>query len=224
MAYFIKKIFQNRIDEHTHQQFVRFSKGVFDNKAVINASRNGKIKLSGTYDLSNDLALFSVSLAGKAHVKGLILSKNEIPGFNGKKKKGLINYEIDQDIDLKNLEEISEKAYCLLIDCLADGIEFKTKKVLPRPSSKGIDKINDKFWTLNLDIRFWPKVKEDILFDLPEGKKYRVIHKYEINEIIAPKGEKDFEKIRLMAKRKGVIIRTAEIDGKPVSNKKEMIV
>jgi len=70
---------------------------------------------------------------------------------------------------------------------------------------------------MQLDIKFWPKVKDEFLFDLPEGKKYRMIHKYEIKEIIMPKGEKDFAKIRLMAKRKGILTRSVEIDEKTSS-------
>ena len=121
---------------------------------------------------------------------------------------------MDEEIDSKKISEIVANSYYSLLDCSADGIELKVKKKLPRPSSKSIDKVNDKFCVMNLDIKYWPKVKDEFLFNLPDGKKYRMIHKYEIKEIVMPKGEKDFEKIRIMAKKKGKMTRVSEVDGK----------
>ena len=46
MAYFIKKIFEGKIDNLVHEQFIRFSKGIFENKAVMNIVKSGKIKIN----------------------------------------------------------------------------------------------------------------------------------------------------------------------------------
>ena len=51
-------------------------------------------------------------------------------------------------------------------------------------------------------------------------KKVEIKHTFDITEIIIPKDEKDFAKMREMAKRKGKIIRELDIDGKKL--KKEM--
>ncbi len=48
---------------------------------------------------------------------------------------------------------------------------------------------------------------------MPEGKKILVKHQVMIDSIVAPEGEKDFAKIRELAKRKGKIIRIADVDG-----------
>ena len=217
VIFFIKKIWKKEIDSSAHKQFVKFSKGVFENKAVMNVRRNGKIKISATYELANDLILLASSLVPKINISGIILTKNAIPGLEGKEKSGLFNYNINQEMDSKKLYEIVENSHYALLDCSGEGIDLKMKKKLPRPSSKSIEKVKDKFCLMQLDIKFWPKVKDEFLFDLPEGKKYRMIHKYEIKEIIMPKGEKDFAKIRLMAKRKGILTRSVEIDEKTSS-------
>jgi hypothetical protein len=212
--FFIKKLWKKEEDNSIHKNFTRFSKGIFDNKAVMNVRLGEKIKISGTYEVINDLVEFSASLAPKLKVDGIVISRTAINGLSGVEKKGLFNYELNEEIDSKKLAEIVKTSFYALLDCSANGIEFKTKKKVPRPSSKGIDKVNDKFCIMNLDAKFWPQVKDEFLFNLPDGKKFRLIHKYEIKEIIMPKGEKDFEKIRIMAKRKGRLFRTAEVDGK----------
>jgi len=212
--FFIKKLFQKEVDDAVHKQFVRFSKGVFENKAVINVKRNGNIKISSTYELANELLLIAASLTPKLHVTGLVLSKTAIDGLKGSQKSRLFNYNLDEEIDSKKIADIVSNSFFSLLDCSANGIELKVKKKLPRPSSKGINKVNDKFCVMILDIKYWPKIKDEFLFDLPDGKKYRMIHKYEIKDIVLPKGEKDFEKIRIMAKKKGKLTRASEVDGK----------
>ena len=56
---------------------------------------------------------------------------------------------------------------------------------------------------------------------LPECKKCKISHVFEINEIIMPEGEKDFAKVREVAKRKGKIIRRIEVDGRECAEEKE---
>jgi hypothetical protein len=216
-VFFIKKIWKKASDDSAHRQFIRFSKGIFENKAVLNIGRNGKIKISGTYDCVTDAVAFIASLTAKVNVSGLVISRTAIPGIHGNEKKGAISYNFNEELDSKKLLEITKASIYALLDCEASGIELKTKKTIPRPGSRSSDKVNDKFFTASIDIKFWPQVKEEFLFDLPEGKKYRLSHKYEISSIILPKGEKDFEKMRLMAKKKGRMTRTAEIDGKTIS-------
>ena len=223
MFYFIKKIFQNKDDERVHSQFVRFSRGIFENRAVMNISRNGKIKISGTFELSSDLARFMAFLGKKINVSGILMSREEIAGLSGSMKKGVFVYEINEAVSFERLEEISKKAYCLLLDCDGEGITLKTKKTVPKPSPKGLDKVNDRFCVAQIDIKFWSLVKSEFLFDLPEGKKYRIINKYEITEIIVPENEKDSEKLRLLAKRKGKVVRKSIVDGNETVQEKNFI-
>ena len=115
----------------------------------------------------------------------------------------------------------------MLLDCEAEGISIKTKKKLPRPkgnSGSKPPKIDDKFCVMLLPENLWGKVKDEFLFDLPEGKKFKLSHSYTINDILPPRGDKDFEKMRLLAKKKGRIKRTALVDGKEIAQEKEFLV
>jgi len=225
--FFIKKIWQNEIDDSVHSQFVRFSKGSFENRALIVASRNGSAKVRGTFDLANEFVKFVSNIAEKLAVSGIILSKIAIDdklGEKGAKKGGMFSYSVEKEISSDKLKEIAVNAYAMLLDCNAPGIQLKIKKKLPRPSAKGAEKVNDKFCVLQLDKKFWPAVHDEFFFGLPDFKKGKVSHTYIIKEMIIPKGEKDFEKLRVIAKRKGKIIRKATLDNKESVSEKEIVV
>lgn len=220
---FIKKIFENKIDEKVHKQFVRFGQGTFENRAIIHVKKSTGISVSTSFELANDIVTFISTLAPKFRVSGIVLSKQPLEGLEGRKKTGLFEYTIDREASGEELEKFSE-CYASLLDCSAPGIELKMKKKLPRPkpSSSGKSKVNEKFCVLALDNRHWSKAHDEFVWDLPqEFKKARVEHVYIIKEIAPPPGEKDFEKIRLNSKRKGILKRKAVVDGKEIVKEME---
>jgi hypothetical protein len=227
---FIKKIFQNKVDESVHKYFVRFGKGTYGMKAVMNVRKQkDKIKISTTFEYANDFVEFISSITDSVKVSGIILSRNEIQGLEGKKKKGLFNYEIDKELKKDELKNIIDSCYFALLDCSAQGIELKVKKKIPRPGGKGGEKkVNDKFCVMMLDMKFLGQIHSEFLFDLPtDFKKVRIEHTYEINEIVVPdelKKSKDFDMIRKEAKRKGQIIRKIIVDKKETIIKNPFIV
>jgi len=196
MESFIKKIWQGN-GEEAHYQFVRFSKGIFKNRAVLNLHKTSKIKLKGSFEWANDFVNLANEL-GNMKFSGIILSREELELENEKKKKAIFQYEV-LDLSSEKINEIKNKAYALLLSGEGEGIILKIKKKLPKPG-KSEKKIDDKFCQLELDLKYWDKVKEAFMF--PEGKKFRVSHIFEINEIIIPEGEKDFEKISFLQKEK----------------------
>lgn len=225
---FIKKIFQNQVDENVHRQFVRFGKGTFPGRAAIKITRQPeKIKIGTSFELSSDVAEFVAEISNSTF-SGIVMSKEDIkPIFEkngldiiGTKKLGLLVYNVE-NINSKVILEIKDKAYTFLLDAQGPGIFLSSKKKLPKPGKSGDAKIDDKFCQLELDTKFWPQVKSEFAFDLPDFKKALAVHTYTITDIIMPKGEKDFEKIRLLAKRKGKIIRKITIDGKEIVKEKD---
>ncbi len=224
---FIKKIFENQVDETVHKQFIRFSKGQYDRKSIINIKKGPKIKVTTSFELANDIVFFIASLAPKFKVKGILLTKQEIPDIERKKKKDLFNYNIDKDLDSGELKDFVSKAFFVLFDCISQDntIELKTKKKLPKPGKGSKSKINDKFCQLILDQKYWNQVHDEFLFDLPyDIKKAHIEHSYIINEIKIPKEfekQRDFEKIRLEAKRAGKIIRKIVVDKKEIVKETE---
>lgn len=222
-------------DKQVHDQFVRFGKGVYENRAVLRMQRSTKIKLKGSFEWVNDFVVLVSELNENVRFSGVILNKEEIAElseFPKKKKSGLVQYDV-QDMESRQVREIEEKVYAMLLDVeTADNtLSLKIKKKLPKPGKSSGGKVDDKFCQLEAELRHWPIIKE--AFMLPECKKAKVSHIYNIGEIILPEmggegeereektQEKDFAKIREMAKRKGRIIRKMEVDKQERREEKE---
>ena len=209
MECFIKKIWYGKSDEQAHRQFVRFGKGTFPGRAALNLQRGEKIKLRGSFEYATDFVNL-VSELEDAKFSGIILSKEELPRLTPKKKSAVLTYEVS-GIDSIKIKEIAGKVYTMLLDAEGPGVSLKMKKKLPKPGKSREAKIDDKFCILEADAKYWLQIKD--FFLLPECRKCKIHHTFIISEIVIPKGEKDFAKIREMAKRKGKILRKSEVDG-----------
>ncbi|MEK6847880.1 MAG: hypothetical protein AABX50_02020 [Nanoarchaeota archaeon] len=215
---FIKKIFTGKADESVHRQLIRFGKGEYRKRALLSLWKTKNIKIKTSYEFANDLVLFAADL-GDVVFDGNIWSKEELPGLSGKKKEGKIVYEV-KGLTSKQVNELAPKVYYFLLNGEGSGIKLKIKSKLPKPG-KGENKIDDKFCQLELDEKYYKAAKDGFLWDLPDCKKAVVEHTFVIKDIIIPKGETDYAKIRELAKRKGRLIRTAEVDGKYMKFEKE---
>ena len=208
MECFIKKIWQGNGKE-AHSYFVRFGKGSFESRAVLNLQKSTKIKLRGSFEWTNDFVEF-VSEIAEVKFSGIILSRQELSGLNlSKKKTGIFQYDT-QDMQSRQIKEIKNKTYAMLLDAETPGLSLKIKKKLPKPGKSGEGKTDDKFCQLEADLKYWNQISE--AFMLPDCRKCKISHTYVIEDIVMPEGEKDPEKIRLLAKRKGKIIRKTEAD------------
>ncbi len=217
MECFIKKIWKGK-GEEAHDCFVRFGKGKFENRAVLSLQKTSKIKLKGSFEWANDFVKTVAELTN-ANFSGIILSREQLE-FSGKSKQGLIEYKVS-NINSDKIKEIKDKIYVMLLDAESQDIKLKMKKKLPKPGKSGEQKIDDKFCSLEADSKYWPQIKE--AFMLPECKKAKIKHTFIIEELIFPPNEKDFEKIRKLAKRKGKIIREMEIDKELAKEEKEFV-
>ena len=223
MECFIKKIWQEK-GEESHKYFVRFGKGNFEQRALLNLQKTSKIKLRGSFEWANDFVKIIAEL-GDFVFSGIILSKEEISElseFPNNKKTGLVQYEINK-IESKKVQEIENKVYVMLLDCESESqeVKLKIKKKLPKPGKSGGGKVNDKFCQLELDLKYWGQVAD--FFMLPDCKKCKISHTIVIEDIILPEKEKDPAKMREMAKRKGKIIRNLEVDKQEKKEEKEFI-
>jgi len=206
MESFIKRLFKGEKDDSVHRQFVRFGKGKYEQRALLNLQKGSKIKLSGSFEYANDFVKL-VSELGDVKFSGKVLSKTELD-LPGKKKAGIYEYDFEgSSQDVKNLD-----VYNMLLDGEGEGISLKIKKKLPKPGKSGEGKVDDKFCKLEADLKYWPKIKEAFFWDIPDAKKIKASHCYIIEEIVLPPDEKDPEQMRLKAKRKGKIIRGCIVD------------
>ena len=207
---FIKKIFENNVDNNVddkvHRQFTRFSKGVFENRALTKIKKSkDKFTIYASFDLANDLVLIFSGFIRETNISGRLLKK-------GKKQ------DIEEKVNserLKNL--ISENDYCL-IDINENSFFLKCKKAIPKPGKN----LDPKFCSAALPL----EALDELTFDIKENfKRAEISHTYIINEIVIPKEyENDPEKARIFAKRKGKIIRLIKIDGKEIKSEKEVLV
>jgi len=135
---FIRKIFEDRIDEETHRQFKRFSKGNFENRAVIEIAITGKgLKVKTSFEFVNDLTNYLVNtIKDKVHITGGIITTKDIKeglGFeisNIKQFAGVKTYHINADLsksDILNLMDKYDAIYCLSFSTEYGTLKIKVK-------------------------------------------------------------------------------------------------
>jgi hypothetical protein len=195
----IKKIFDGVPDEDVHGYFVRFGKGHYGRRFLITLMKGKNLKIRTSFEFANDLVNF-VKENTDSKFTGIVLMKDKIPGKEGKKKKGAFAYEIE-DSGIGEFED----AYFYLLNVKNDDVVLKVKKSLPKPG-KSEEKIDDKFCSLDLDLKYWDAVKGAFFWDVPECKKAKIEHDLEITDIEIPKID-DPVKMRELARRKGKLHR-----------------
>lgn len=220
---FIKKIVDKNFDDSVHSQFQKFSRGEFKNRAVIKAKNSGgKYSITTTAEFANEFVRIVAEKLGdeKVKVTGIIVSTADLTGeleFKGKKQfQGVKSYVIESEMGSKEIISLLNKFpkafFALSFETKNDETKIKIKAKAPKsgkPGSKGEETPNPDFCRL---VTRDKKIAESFVFEKPEFKDALINHTFLIEEIIFPQGEKDFAKIRELAKRKGRILRKAIID------------
>jgi hypoxanthine-guanine phosphoribosyltransferase len=226
---FIKKVFDNQVDESVHLQFQKFSKGEFKNKALIQAKKSkDKYTINTTYEFANEFVRDMAEKLGnnKTNITGAIVSTNDLTGeieFQSKKQfMGVKQYGINKELTGKEIIDLLNKFpkvfFALSFKVLDSELKIKAKAPKSaKPSTKSDEVPKADFCKL---ITTDKKFVLDFVFE-GDFKKAEINHIFLINDIIAPKGETDFAIIRESAKRKGKIIRNATIDEKLTKTEKD---
>ena len=217
---FIKKIADKNFDDLVHLQFTRFSKGSFKLKAVIKAKHSAKkYTINTSAEFANELVRAVANELGenKTKVVGAIVStsdlKEKIKFKEIKQFQGVKRYLIDQEMsgnDLIKLLDEFPKTFCgLTFESDKSKLKIKPKAPKAPKAGKGEEIPKPDFCKL---VTTNEELGKSFVFEKPGFKNAMIAHDIEITELILPKDEKDFSKIRELAKRKGKIIRKAEID------------
>jgi len=238
MKFFIKKIFDGEADELVHLQFRKFSRGEFKNKAMVVAKSQAKgiYRISTSPEYANELVRYFAGKLGEeiTHVNGVILTTKKLEDeldFDDKKLAiGVRKYIFDRDMSGSQILEICEKyPTCFIGFSFKVGdSELKIKPKAPKsakPSSKGDNSIKVDFCKVRTSDR---ELVKELIFDdeAREFKEVEINHEFDIDEIVvsdelkAEAGE-DYKKIKDMAKRKGVIVRKLNVDGREVVKEME---
>jgi len=240
MEFFIKKIFDGEVDEMVHQQFSKFSRGEFKDKAMVvaKAMSGGKFSINTTPEYGNELVRCLAEKLGDSvsAVKGVVVSTRDLTGeldFQDKKQfMGVKQYIIDKEMSGTEILELCDKVPSSFIGLSfkVGDTELKIKPKAPKsakPSSKGDGGPKVNFCRLKTKDRL---VVESLLFDMEldgSWKKVEVSHDFLIEEIVVSDELKasakgDFALIKEKALRKGKIIRKIRVDeGEEVRKERE---
>lgn len=218
---FIKKIVDSKEDELVHLQFQKFSKGTFKNRAVLKVKKTkNKYTINTTGEFINELVRTMAQKLGseKTRMTGAVIATSDLTGkldFNEKKqfqgvKRYLIDTEMSGDDAIKLLNEFP-KAIC----ALSFNVGSDKLKIKPKAPKMGVPGKNDeppKTVACKL-ITTDAEIGESFIFESKDFKLAEINHVFIVEKIIMPQtDEKDFSKIRELAKKQGKIIRTSKID------------
>ena len=227
---FIKKVFDNEVDEEVHLQFQKFSRGEFTNRALIKAKKvKNNYTIFTTAEFANELVRNVAGKLGdeKANVTGAVIStldlNNELDFKSKKQFMGIKQYVIDKHMSGNEITKLIEKlpkVFFALSFSSGAGDVLKIKPKAPKsskPKTKDDTPKPDFCKLITND----EKIAKDFVFEKHDFKDALIGHDFIIKEILVPKDEKDFAVAREKAKRKGVIVRRATIDGVKTAVEKE---
>jgi hypothetical protein len=236
MESIIYKIFSGKTDESVHAEFIKFSKGIFQNKYLLEGKKSKSgwtIKTSAEY--VNALVRNCLeNSSGQIQVSGVIVSTFDVNtraqvllGNESvqrvKKFMGVKQVVIEGLADAKKLIELMDffpKAFFALSFTSGDT-QIKTKAKAPKsskPASGGEKEVSADFCTVKTSQR---GIIDDLFFDCKDFTEASIKHTIAIKEITLPKGVSDPVQIREQAKRKGIITRMLKIDGKEMKKEVE---
>ena len=227
---------------NVHRHFYRYSKGEFLGPAVKISRTKAKITLKGTHEYEDLIQEITCKTASEDSfgIKGVLLSGKDISdiitnlGLDWKLKKStgktknykteFLEQTINKDTLLEAIETLRENSYLLLSFNNGPSCKVTTKKRIPQPSKKKAEEddlskriqfcsgiINNTDSNLNLVL---DAVLSDFKSNIPENwKKLSLTNNYKITGIEIPKNIQNSMLMRVMAIRKGKMLRSLEVDG-----------
>ena len=234
----IKKIFSGKADDDVHADFIKFGKGSFTNRYLIEAKKQ---KDKWNIKTNSELAKFLVrkcleNASGEVIVSGAIIGTSDLRAASGgyvfdpeEKIKQFMGVKqlIVKDVKVKpekviQLMDKFPKAFFALSFSTKDSI-LKTKAKAPKsakPAAGGEKAPAATFCSLKTTDK---NLVGDLFFDIPDFDEITARHTLEINQIIIPKGETDPVKIRELAQRKGKLIRELNVNGRAIKSEKDFL-
>jgi len=246
----LEKPAENNMEVHRH--FNRYSRGSFSGPALIIKKYSTKITLKGSLEYEDIIQEIVIRTLNdeEVEVKGKVISIHDINSTINqlnlnwnikestgkvKKYKAEFNEKLKKNKLLKAIEEFRKDSFLILSFNKNKYCKVSTKTSLPRPSKKNpidddIDKkvsfcsgyiINNKD---NLDMVL-DELIPDFKDELPkEWDQLSLTNVYKINEIQIPKNINDSKMLRIMAIRKGKLIRNLQIDDEVIEKQYSIMV
>lgn len=221
----IKKIFEGGVDDYVHSDFLKFGRGEYRNKYLLEGKRQAKNwSIKGGAEFVNFLVKKCLEkVNGPVKITGIIVStmdlRDEI-GFEIKKtsnfqgiRKNVIDVEVEPAQVLELMEKYPRVFFALTFK--GDGFVLRIKAKAPTSGKPGKDReggpIAD-FCSLKTGDG---GIIDDLFFGVGNFSEVRINHTIVIDDIIYPVNIGDLKpaEIREQAKRKGRIIRNVSVDG-----------
>jgi hypothetical protein len=221
----IKKIFSGINDEEVHDAFLKFGRGEYQSKYLLEIKKQkDKYSIKTSAEFVNPIVKKCLEGQGKISVSGVIVStidlSKEISFPVGKVSnfQGIRKIPINLEINAKEILDLMNKypRVFFALSFKTDSLELKVKPKAPKSGKPGKDDEEVKADFCSLKTSDESLVKE-LAFDVSNFKELTATHTLKINEIIYPKDSSlSPVEIREKSKRKGVVVRKLSIDGKEV--------
>ncbi len=232
----IKKIFEGNFDEEVHSDFLKFGKGDYRDKYMIEGKKQAKgwtIK-TGPEFANHFVRTLLEKFSEPVHVKGVVVSTidfskeaefgiGKVGNFQGVRKM-----QIDTEIEPSKILEFMDKfpRAFFALSFSGDNFVLKIKPKAPKSGKPGKDSDEGPkvdFCSLKTNDS---EIVKEIFFGVGEFKEVRISHKIIIDSIVYPDNVNSLkpEEIREQSKRKGFIERKAIVDGVEKVSKAEFVV
>lgn len=232
----MKKIFEGIYDEEVHSDFLKFSRGEFKDKYLIEGKKQtDKWAIKSSAEFVNSFVRKCLEKAeGTLKIKGIIVSTLDLEdeiGFEIKKKsnfQGVKKLQIDTEVEPKKVLEMMEKypRVFFALSFKTKDCDIKVKAKAPKsskPGKKDEDGPKADFCTLKTNDE---DLVKEIFFDVGlDWKEAKINHTIEINGIVYPENMNEMKpaEIRENSKRKGKIIRNINLDGNEQTSEAEFV-
>ncbi len=225
----IRAIVLGEKNKEVHEAFIKFSKGLFSNKYLLEAKKQkGQWSIKGSAEWANTFVKLALGNAGeRIKVEGAIIAtfdvaeKAAFPVERVKQfmgiKQAIVNTEIASKELLEFMERYPRAFYALSF--FTPSCQLKIKAKAPKsakPATSGKKEVKPDFCSLKTSDE---SIIKELFFDNSSFQEISIKHDIIIENIAIPSGIKDPVQVREQAVRKGKIIRILKADGK--EDKKE---
>ncbi len=230
----IKNIFDGNFDSEVHVAFLKFGKGTYKGKYLLEGKKQAKNWSAKTgAEYANFLVRRCLESVGdEVKATGVIVSTldlrdeinfelKKVSNFQGARKH-VVDGEIKRS-DIFALMDKYPKAFFAL-SFKGDDFALKIKPKAPADGKKGKDDEGPvaDFCTLKTENK---KMIDELFFGIDKFEKVRVTHEIDVTDIIYPDNMESLKpaEIREMAKRKGILKRVAVVDGEESVSQAEFV-
>ena len=220
----MKKIFDGDFDVEVHSDFLKFGRGEYKNKYLLEGKKQSKkwaIKTGAEY--ANLLVRKCLGkINGTVNIKGVIISTSDLRdeiNFEIKKVsnfQGVRKHVVDSDIEPSQILDLMEKYPKVFFALSFKGDDFvlKIKPKAPKAEKKGKDdwRFIADFCSLKIEDK---EIVDYLFFGVGDFQEVFINHTINVTDIVYPDNIESLKptEIRELAKRKGIITRKVNADG-----------